>query len=147
MKCAHYLSTMTWAIQILEKELNYHEQNIRRKPTHYIRGHWTAASTLLDLISIVYRNLHDRWLDQRPQIAVPKLYNWATSSYCVQMTPNQLVVVIARLINLNVSCKISSTVYTVISTTCDWTSDHRLQYRNSTTEPLVHIACKWRQIN
>ena len=27
--------------------------------------------------------------------------------------------------------------YTIISTTGDRTSDHRLQYRNSTTEPLV----------
>ena len=35
----------------------------------------------------------------------------------------------------------------VISTTGDWTSDHRLQCQNSTTEPPVHIAHKWCQIN
>ena len=34
-------------------------------------------------------------------------------------------------------------VYTVISTTGDWTSDHRLQNWNSTNEPTVHIAHKW----
>ena len=41
-------------------ELNYHDQKIRRTPTHDIREHWTAVSTLLDLISSVYRNLHQR---------------------------------------------------------------------------------------
>ena len=38
--------------------MNYHDQKIRRTPTHNIREHWTAASTLLGLISSVYRNLH-----------------------------------------------------------------------------------------
>ena len=75
-------------------------------PTHNIREHWTAVSTLLGLISSVYRNLHHWRLNQRPQIAVPKLYNWTTSSYCTQVTPNQLVMVIARPNNLNVSCKL-----------------------------------------
>ena len=73
-------------------ELNYHDQKIRRTPTHDIREHWTAVSTLLGLISSVYRNL-DHWRsNQRPQIAVPKLYNWATSSYRTQVTPNQITV-------------------------------------------------------
>ena len=42
---------------------------------------------------------------------------------------------------------VSSAVCTVITTTGDRTTDHRLQCRNSTTEPSVHIAHKWRQIN
>ena len=56
-----------------------------------IREHWTAVSTLLGLISSVYCNLHYWLSNQQPQIAVLKLYNWATSSYCTQVTPNQLV--------------------------------------------------------
>ena len=47
------------------------------------------------------------WSNQRLQISEPKLCNRAnSSSYCTQMTPNQLVMVIARPINLNVSCKL-----------------------------------------
>ena len=37
-------------------ELNYHDQKIHRTPTHDIREHWTAISTLLGLVSSVYRN-------------------------------------------------------------------------------------------
>ena len=37
--------------------------------------------------------------------------------------------------------------YTVISITRDRTSVYRLLRRNSTTEPSVHSAHKWRQIN
>ena len=77
-------------------ELNYHDQKIHRKPTHNIREHWTAVSTWLGLISSVYRNLHP-WRSNQ-------LYNWATSSYRTQVTPNQLVMVIARPNNL--SCKL-----------------------------------------
>ena len=58
------------------RELNYHDLKI-----HDIWKHWTAVSTLLGLISSVYRDLHDWRSNQRPQIAEPKLYNWATSSY------------------------------------------------------------------
>ena len=43
--------------------------------------------------------------------------------------------------------QISSAVYTVISTTRERTNDHRLQSRNSITEPSVHIVPKWRQFN
>ena len=74
--------------------------------THDIQEHWTVVSTLLSLISRVYRNLHHCRSNQRPHIAVPKLYNWAISSYRTQVTPNQLVLVIARPYNLNVSCKL-----------------------------------------
>ena len=38
-------------------------------------------------------------------------------------------------------------MYTVISTPGDWTSDHRIQTRNSTTELQVLIAQKGGQIN
>ena len=43
-------------------------------------------------------------------------------------------------------CYVSSVVYTLISTTEDRTHDHRIQSRNSTTEPSVHIAHKRCQI-
>ena len=75
-------------------ELNYHDQKIHRTTTHDIREHWTAVSTLLGLISSVYLNLHHWISNQRPQIAVPKLYNWGISSYRTQVTPNQIVMVI-----------------------------------------------------
>ena len=39
-------------------ELNYHDQKIQQTSTHDIREHRTAVSTLLGLISNVYRNLH-----------------------------------------------------------------------------------------
>ena len=42
--------------------------------------------------------------------------------------------------------KVSSAVYTVISTTRDRISNHRMQSRNSTTEPPTHITHKWCQI-
>ena len=51
-----------------------------------IRKHWTAVSTLLCLISSVYHDLHHRRLNQWPQIAEPKLYNWANSRYLTQLT-------------------------------------------------------------
>ena len=62
-------------------ELNYHDQEIRRTPTHNIQEHWTAVSAWLGLISSVYRTIHHYRSNQRPQNAVPKLYNWATSLY------------------------------------------------------------------
>ena len=84
-------------------EFNYHNQKIRRTPTHGIREHWTAVSTLLGLISSVYRIRHHWRANQRPQIAVPKLYNWVTSSYRKYVTPNQLAMVIARPMGVTVS--------------------------------------------
>ena len=56
-------------------ELNNHDQKIRRTPTHDIREHWTAVSTLLGLISSVYRNLHHWRSNQQSQITIPKHYN------------------------------------------------------------------------
>ena len=41
-----------------------------------------------------------------PATTEPKLYNWAHSSYRALVTPNELMMVIARPINLNVSCKL-----------------------------------------
>ena len=86
--------------------MNYLDQKIRQTPTHDIQELWTAVSTSLGRISSVCRNLYHWRSNQRPQIAVPKLYNWATSSYRTQVTSNQLVMVIARPNNLNVSCKL-----------------------------------------
>ena len=43
--------------------------------------------------------------------------------------------------------QVSLAVYTMISTTGDQTSDHRMQSWNSTTELLVHIAHTQCQIN
>ena len=59
-------------------ELNFYDQKIQRTLTHDTRKHWTAVSTLLGLISCVYHDLHHWRLNQKPQIAEPKLYNWAT---------------------------------------------------------------------
>ena len=73
---------------------------------HDIREHWTAVSLLLSVISSVYRNLTNRRSNQRPQMAVPKFNNRATSSYRIQMTPNQLFMVTGLPNNLNVSCKL-----------------------------------------
>ena len=74
--------------------MNYHDQKICRTPTHDIREHWTSVSTLLGLISSIYRDLHHWRSNERPQIAVPNLYNWATSSYRTQVTLSQQVMVI-----------------------------------------------------
>ena len=41
-------------------ELNYHDQKIRQTPVRDIRKHWTAVSTLLSLISCIYRDLLHR---------------------------------------------------------------------------------------
>ena len=101
----------TVAISMLSIECNIlwielPRPEIHRTPTHDIREHWIAVSTLLGLISSVYPNLHHWRSNQRPQFAVPKLYNWAMSLYRTQVTPNQLVIVIARPNNLNVFCKL-----------------------------------------
>ena len=47
-------------------ELNYHDQNIQQTLKHDIRKYWTAVSTLLDLISSAYRDLHHWISNQRP---------------------------------------------------------------------------------
>ena len=56
--------------------------------THDIWKHWTAISTLLGLISSVYRDFHLWRSNQWPQIAEPKLYNWTVGPYRTQVTPN-----------------------------------------------------------
>ena len=77
-------------------------------PSTYARYTETLDSslTLLGHTRSVYRNLRNWRSIKRPQIAVPKLYNWAISSYRTQVTPNPQVMVIARPNNLNVSCKL-----------------------------------------
>ena len=62
-------------VEELYCELNHHDQKIRQTLTHDIRKDWTSVLTLLGLISSVYRDLHHWRLNQRPQIAEPKLYN------------------------------------------------------------------------
>ena len=84
-------------------ELNCHDQKIWRTLVHDIQKHWTAVSTLLGLISSVYRDLYHRRSNQRPQNAEPKLYHWDISRHNTQVMPNQLVLLIAQL---NVSCKL-----------------------------------------
>ena len=63
-------------VQFKNLELNEHGQKIWQTPTHDIPEHWAAVSTLLQLVSSVYCNLHHWRSNQRPQIAVLKLYNW-----------------------------------------------------------------------
>ena len=58
---------------------------------HNIQKQWVAVSTLLGVIGSVYRDLHNRRSNQRPQIAEAKRYNWVNSQCRMQMTPNQLV--------------------------------------------------------
>ena len=81
-------------------------RKIRRALMLDIRKHWTAVSSRPYLVSSVYRYVHHWRSILRPQIAEPKLYNWANSPYRTQVRPNQLVMVIARPINLNESCKL-----------------------------------------
>ena len=61
----------------------------------------SVSSAVYTIISIIYGR-SNQW----PQIAVLNLYNWATSSYRTQVTPNQLVMVIVQPNNLNVSGKL-----------------------------------------
>ena len=86
--------------------MNYHEQKIRWTLACNIQTHWTAVSTILGLISSVYCDLpHWRW-NQQLQNAEPKLSLWAIGPHRTKMMPNQLVMVIAQPINLNMSCKL-----------------------------------------
>ena len=75
-------------LQELYCDLNYPDKKIRQTPTHDIRKHWTAVSTLSGLIGSVYHDLHHWRLNQWPQIAEPKLYNWPNSPYHTQVMPN-----------------------------------------------------------
>ena len=114
--CCSLFSSRFWQIQfkkvkkIMWIELSHPEN----PPTHDIQEPWTAVSTLLDLISCTYHNLHHWRLNQRLQIAVSKLYHWATSSYLTQVMPNQLVRVIVQpnLWSLVRSPVVEITVYT-----------------------------------
>ena len=70
-------------------ELNCYDQKTRQTLAHDIRKHWTAVSTLLGLISSVYRDLPHWRLNQRLQNAELKFYHWATNPHCTQVTLNQ----------------------------------------------------------
>ena len=50
--------------------------------------------------------LWSRPLGIEPATTEPKHNHWAHNPHCTQVIPNQLVMVIARPINLNVSCKL-----------------------------------------
>ena len=72
-----------------------------------IWNQWTVVSTLLSLISSVYRDLPHWRSNQRPLKAKPKLYYRAIRPHHTQVTPNQLVMVIAwprltkRIVNMH----------------------------------------------
>ena len=53
------------------------------------QNHWTTLTTLLGLISSVYRDLPNRRSNQRPQNAESKHYHWPTGSYGTQAMPNK----------------------------------------------------------
>ena len=110
-----------------------------------------SYSTLLGLISSVYRDLPhtgDRTSDhrmqscnsttepsthithKRPQNAEPKLYHWTNGPHSTQA---------------NTECRAESLPMTHRPTS--HTSDHKMQSRNSNTEPPTHIAHKRCQIN
>ena len=104
---------------------------------------WTAVSTLLGFISSVYRDLHHWRSSHRPQIAEPKLYNCASSSYRTQMTPNQQVMVIVRPINLNVFCKLHP--YSLLRTRS--LSGPRLPKKIRNTHPRNYYDLKGKDID
>ena len=90
-------SWFLWIFQIVRYVLDFvhiyiyiYDKKICQTPTHNIQEHWIAVSTLLGLISSLYHNLHLR-SNQRPQIAVPKLYKWATSSYHNILCQNKFI--------------------------------------------------------
>ena len=58
------------------RELNYYDQKIRGKFARDILKLWTAVSTLLGLISSVYRDLPHWRSNQQSHNAEPKLYHW-----------------------------------------------------------------------
>ena len=72
-----YFLFLFFLIEELYCELNYHDQKIRRTPTHDIRKHWAAVSILLALINSVYGDIHHWRSNHKPEIAELKLYNWA----------------------------------------------------------------------
>ena len=60
------LETGTTWLEKYTEGLNYYEQKIRRTLARDIRKHWVAVSTLLGLISTVYRDLFHWISNQRP---------------------------------------------------------------------------------
>ena len=64
----------------------------------------THVSTLLGLISSVYRDLPPMEIKPATTECRAKTLPLTTNSHHTQVTPNQLVMVITRPFNLNVSC-------------------------------------------
>ena len=77
-------TTFVFKVNIINCELNYHNQKIRRMPVHDIQKHWTAVSTLLGLTNSIYHDLPHWRSNQWPQNAEPKLYHWAISPHRTQ---------------------------------------------------------------
>ena len=71
---------------------------------------WRAVLTLFGLISSAYCDLHHWRLNQQPQTAELKLHNWAIGPYHTEVMPNQLVMVNARPLNLNLKVHFIPTV-------------------------------------
>ena len=79
---------------------NYNDQNTSAR-------HTVTQDICFDLI-----RFHQLCIPLPPLLGIElvttdaKLYDWANSPYHTEVTPNQLVMVIERPINLNVSCKL-----------------------------------------
>ena len=81
-----------------------HPHSVTQPLARDIRNHWITVSTLSCLISNVYHDLR-HW---RSNQETRKFYHGDIGQHCTQTMPNQLVVAIAHLINLNVSYKLRS---------------------------------------
>ena len=77
-----------------------------RKSGEHLRATYGNTGQLFrtykDSSAVLYRDLHHWKSNQWPQNADPKFYHWAVSSLRTQVMPNQVVMVIAWPINLNV---------------------------------------------
>ena len=91
-------------------ELNYHGQKIRWTLARTIRKHWTAVSILIGLINSVYRDIPPPLEIEPATTEWPKLYHWPNDQNSTtepsHTSDAKLTMVIARSINLNVSCKL-----------------------------------------
>ena len=76
--------------------MNYHVQKIRWILKRDIRKRWTDVSTLLGLISSVYRDFLQWISNQRPQNAKLKLHHRSTNPHHTQVLPNKLVMVLCN---------------------------------------------------
>ena len=110
-----------------------------------IRGNIRWPSRSIDISSCKYF-LRVNWRFQRcrRQLKNRNIVNWITMT---RKSVEHQRTIYGNTGQLFRPYEVSSAMYTVISTTGVRASDPRLQCRNSTTEPSVHIAHTWRQIN